>query len=144
MPDTDSVRLLRECDAGIKMGVGSIDDVSSYVSDEKLRQCLEESKRDHEILGDHLRERLDAYGDKGKDPNVAAQSMSWIKTNAKLVFDRSDSVIADLITDGCNMGVKSLRRYLNQYKAADDESRAIAKRLIAVERSLADNMVAYL
>ena len=70
--------------------------------------------------------------------------MSWIKTNAKLVFDRSDSVIADLITDGCNMGVKSLRRYLNQYKAADDESRAIAKRLIAVERSLADNMVAYL
>ena len=54
--------------------------------------------------------------------------MSWIKTNVKLVMDESDETIADLITDGCNMGVKSLNEYLNQYKAADEKTKDIAKR----------------
>jgi hypothetical protein len=45
--------------------------------------------------------------------------MSWMKTNMKLSMEDSDATIADLMTDGCNMGVKSLNRYLNQYKAAD-------------------------
>ena len=50
----------------------------------------------------------DEYHDDGKDPNPMAKGMSWIKTNVKLVIDESDNTIADLITDGCNMGVKSL------------------------------------
>jgi hypothetical protein len=49
----------------------------------------------------------------------------------------SDHVIADLITDGCNMGVKSLNRYLNQYKAADENTKDITKRLINLEEKLA-------
>ena len=41
------------------------------------------------------------------------------------------------MTDGCNMGVKSLSKYLNQYKAADEKSKALAKRLIRLEEQLA-------
>ena len=36
--------------------------------------------------------------------------MSWMKTNMKLAMDTSDAAIADLMTDGCNMGVKSLHK----------------------------------
>lgn len=32
MIEQDTIRLLRECDAGIKMGVSSIDEVLEYVS----------------------------------------------------------------------------------------------------------------
>lgn len=66
-----------------------------------------------------------------------AKSMSWIKTNVKLVMDESDETIADLMTDGCNMGVKSLNKYLNQYKAADEKTKDITKRLIDLEEKLA-------
>ena len=48
-----------------------------------------------------------------KEPNVMAQGMSWIKTNMRLAMNTSDETIAELMTDGCNMGVKSLSRYLN-------------------------------
>ncbi len=54
----------------------------------------------------------------------------------KLGMEESDGTIADLMTDGCNMGVKSLNRYLNQYKAADEVSKDIAKRLINLEEKL--------
>ena len=48
------------------------------------------------------------------------------------------------MTDGCNMGVKSLSRYLNQYAAADESSKGIAKRLISLESGLAQDMRQFL
>ena len=87
---------------------------------------------------------LDKYGDEGKNPNPIAQGMSHMKTGMKLGMDDSDQTIADLITDGCNMGVKSLSQYLNQYKAADDTSKNITKRLIALEERLAVDIRGFL
>ena len=48
------------------------------------------------------------------------------------------------MTDGCNMGVKSLARYLNQYEAADEFSKDIAKRLISLEEQLGADIRRYL
>ena len=73
-----------------------------------------------------------------------AKGMSWIKTNAKLAMEESDQTIADLMTDGCNMGVKSLRKYKNQYPAADAASKAIADRLIQEEEHLIKEVQSYL
>ena len=63
--------------------------------------------------------------------------MSWVKTNMMLTMNESDATIAELITDGCNMGVKSLNKYLNQYTDAGEEAKEIAKRLIQLESELA-------
>jgi hypothetical protein len=70
--------------------------------------------------------------------------MSWMKTNARLVMDESDHTIADIMIDGCHMGIKSLNRYLNQYEAADEDSKEIAKKLIHIEEELASEMFQYL
>ncbi len=144
MIEPDTIKLLRECDAGIKMGVTSIDDVLDYVSDDTLRNRLADCKREHDKLKDDIQFLLDKYHDDGKEPDLMAKGMSWMKTNVKLVMNESDETIADLMTDGCNMGVKSLNRYLNQYKAADEESKDITKRLIGLEEKLAVGMRGYL
>lgn len=136
MIEPDTIKLLRECDAGIKMGVSSIDDVVDYVHDKKLRNCLADCRDEHIKLKEEIQTLLDEYHDDGKDPNPMAKSMSWMKTNMKLVMDESDETITDLMTDGCNMGVKSLSKYLNQYKAADEKSKDITKRLINLEERL--------
>ncbi|MBE6750436.1 MAG: hypothetical protein E7560_04665 [Ruminococcaceae bacterium] len=137
MIEKDTVRLLRECDAGVKMGVSSIDDVLEYTSDRELKKLLSDCKDEHEKLNRELQELLEKYKDEGKEPNPIAKGMSWMKTNMKLTLNESDSTIADLITDGCNMGVKSLNKYLNEYKAADEVSKDICKRLINLEEKLA-------
>lgn len=137
MIESDTIKLLRECDAGIKMGVSSIDEVLGYVHDEGLEKCLTDCKDKHDALKNEIQTLLNRYHDEGKDPGPMAKSMSWMKTNMKLVMDESDETIADLMTDGCNMGVKSLNRYLNQYKAADEKTKDIAKKLINLEEKLA-------
>ena len=144
MVEQDTIRLLRECDAGVKMGVASIDDVLEYVSDGDFKKLLIRCKDEHIELNDKVQELLEKYHDDGKDPNPMAKGMSWMKTNMKLVMHESDATIADLMTDGCNMGVKSLHKYLNQYKAADEKSKDIAKKLINIEEKLAVDIRGYL
>lgn len=144
MIEQDTIKLLRECDAGVKMGVSSIDEVFQYVKSEELMKCLNACKDEHNKLDKELQELLDKYRDDGKEPNPIAKGMSWLKTNMKLSMNDSDHTIADLITDGCNMGVKSLNRYLNQYKAADEVSKDICKRLIKLEDKLCIQMREYL
>ena len=144
MVEQDTIRLLRECDAGIKMGVKSIDDVEKFVKSGTMKKLLNDSKDEHKRLEKEVEDMLDNYGDDGKDPNPIAKGMSWMKTNVKLSMNQSDKTVADLMTDGCNMGVKSLSGYLNQYEAASEKSKDIAKKLIAVEANLCESMRAYL
>lgn len=144
MVEQDTIKLLRECDAGVKMGVSSINEVLQYVNSDKLKKCLKDSLEENSRLDSKLQGLLDEYDDEGKDPNPIAKGMSWIKTNVKLAMDESDQTIAELMTDGCNMGVKSLSRYLNQYAAADEKSKDICKKLIAAEEKLAVQMREFL
>lgn len=144
MIEQDTVKLLRECDAGVEMGVASIDAVLDRVSSGALRQCLTECRREHQQLEQEIRTMLDRYHDEGKEPFPLAKGMSRVKVGVKMGMDPSDETIADLMTDGCNMGVKSLNRYLNEYKAADEVSKDIAKRLIHLEERLVEDIRKFL
>ena len=144
MVEQDTIKLLRECDAGVKMGISSIDDVLSYVREETFKKRLSDCKHEHEELDREIQDQLTKFHDDGKDPAPIAKGMSWMKTNMKLSMHHSDKTVADLMTDGCNMGVKSLSGYLTQYKAASEKSKDIAKKLIAIESELGENMRPYL
>ena len=142
--EDDTIKLLRECNAGIKMGVTSLNDVLDHVSDDHMRDILQESKKVHENLGNETHKYLNEYHDQGKEPAVTAKMMSWMKTNAKLGGEESDRTVADLITDGCNMGVKSLYRYLHQYPAASASVQKLAEKVIAEEEHMIKEMREYL
>lgn len=142
--DGDTIKLLRECDAGIKMGVSAIEEVFDDVKSDRLKNLLDDSKEQHQKLMSEIDELLDDHHDDGKEPNPMAKGMSWLKTNVKMMTDPSDSTIADLMTDGCNMGVKSLRKYLNQYQNADNKSKDITARLIRIESRLTNDMASFL
>ena len=144
MIEQDTIRLLRECDAGIKMGVSSIDEVLQSVEDRRMHDLLARCKAEHEKLKEELQAALDRFHDEGKNPNIMAKTMSTVKTNMEMMIDSTDSTIAGLMTDGCNMGVKSLSKYLNQYKAADESAKDLCKRLIAIEEQLAKDLRGYL
>ena len=144
MIEQDTIRLLRECDAGVKMGVSSIESVVERIKSDNFRRVLVESRHQHDKLDREIQQELARYQDDGKEPNPMAKGMSWMKTNAMLMMKPDDQTIADLMTDGCNMGVKSLHKYLNEYKAADEASKEIAKKLVNLEQKLAVDIRCYL
>ena len=144
MIEQDTIRLLRECDSGIKIGITSVDEVIDKARNQRLKQCLSEYKKDHEQLKEEMQGLLEDYHDDGKEPPQMAKGMAWVKTNVKMAVENSDATIADLMVDGCNMGVKTLSKYLNQYAAADEKSKDMAKKLIRLEERMSVDMRSFL
>ncbi len=144
MIEQDTIKLLRECDSGIKMGVSALDEVMDQVEDLHLRRQLTQCRAHHEALSHKAQCLLERYQDEGKDPPAMAKGMSWLKTNWKMAVDGSDHAIADLITDGCSQAAKTLVRYLHQYPAADQPSKALAAELVALEDELVKELRPYL
>lgn len=142
--EDDTIKLLRECNSGIKMGISSLEDVMDHVKDQHLKDLLIQSKETHSQLGSETHEYLLRCHDEGKDPGAMAKMMSWVKTNMKLGGEDSDRVVADLVTDGCNMGVKFLYKYLHQYQAADQDSKKLTEKIIRAEETLIKDLREYL
>ena len=137
---TDTINLLRECNAGIKMGEDAIKQLLPHAKSEDLRHTLEVCKNTHATLGDETHALLISYGADTKDPHPIVRAMSSMKICGTMLMKESDKSIAHLMTDGCDMGIKSLSSYLNKYKNADSGAKNIAKRLIASEEYLESKM----
>lgn len=144
MENLDTIHLLKECDAGTKMAVTSIDEVIDSISDGTLKKILESNKDEHTKIGNELHALLNENHCDEKDPNPMAKSMSWLKTNFKMTMEPGDAMAAELITEGCDMGIRSLYKYMNQYSAANETAKALCTKIITVEEKLRTDLRPYL
>lgn len=142
--EEDTINLLKECDEGIKMGITAIDDVIDKVENKEFKDKLINYKKDYNFLQDEIVKLLHDYNKNGKDVNPIAKGMSKMTTSIKVAFNHNDSTIADIITDGCNVGTKSLNKYLNEYINASDDSKELAKKLIRLMDNQTFDMRKYL
>ena len=132
----DTVELLKECDAGCKMAIDSMEQISKYVSDDKLKTIIQKYNDSHIKLEEDIHRLLNNIGEEDKEPNPIAKASSWIQSEVKMMMNCDAKQAAHLLTDGCNMGVKSLCEYKNQYKAADVKSVKICEKLCDIETKM--------
>ena len=144
MNPVDTVHLLKECDAGVKMAIASFDEVIGKVKEPELLKLLEKNKEEHIAYETECHNRLIVEGEEDKNPNPMAKAMSYMKINMKMLPEPTDHEIAELIFDGCNMGVKSLFKYLHQYKAASEEAKKLTEDIITSEESLRESLKEYI
>lgn len=140
----DTIKLLKECDAGVKMAIESFDEVLDAVENSELKKMIKESKNMHQKIGTEIDLLLSKIKEDGKEPSPMAKAMSWTKINMKIMADKTDKTIADLMTDGCNMGIKTLTKYKNEYAEADKKAVNITDRLIIIEKELENHLKKYL
>lgn len=144
MKNEDTIKLLKECDAGTKTAVNSINQVRDDTQSDGLKQLLQQNLKEHEEIGNKTHSLLNEYDESGKDPSTMARSMSWMTTSMKLMANNTDHTVADLMMDGCNMGIKKVSEYINKYQDASSESVDLAKRLIKTEQKFMDELRVYL
>lgn len=141
---TDDVELLKECDAGVKMGIEGIGNVMDDATDEDFKNLLKDYEGRHYKVSARIHEKLKSFGASEKEPNAFASSMSKMSTGMKMMMDNSDEKIADLMIDGCNMGIKSVSRYMNQYSGASRDTMDIANDVIVIEQNFMNDLRQYL
>ena len=144
MRQQDTNQLLRERNAGIKMAIDTIKEVLPNVKSQTLKEKLEKCEKEHERLGDETHSLLCQNRQSDEEPGMMAKGMSWMKTNMKMSLNPGDDTIADLISTGCDMGVRTLCRYLNRCKDASEQARSLVKRVIKVEEELSVELRTFL
>ena len=140
----DTVALLKECNAGCKSATNSLEQVKAYVKDRKLKELLEGYNRRHVALGDECHSLLEDYGAREKDPSPIPAAMAKMGTDIKLTINDDTSHIANLLADGCNMGIKSLAKYKNQYKNAGEDAVHITENLMALEMEMYNELLKFM
>ena len=140
----DTINLLKECNAGCKSATNSMEQVQQYINNENLKTLINEYNDKHIKLGDECHQMLNEIDEEEKDPNPMAKAFSWISTELKLMMNDNSHNIADLMIDGCNMGIKSVSEYINKYKTASSESMDLAKRLVKIEQEFMNKLLMYL
>lgn len=139
-----TIDLLKECNAGAKMAVASMKEMVDRIHDGQMKEIVLCSMEEHQKIGDATHEDLLNMGEGDKAPQPMAKAMSWLKTNVMLTMDPSDHEVANLMIDGCNMGIKSISEYLNRYKKANQKVRNQVQDLIKIEKELVDKLQVYL
>lgn len=142
--NSDTINLLKECNAGCKSATNSMEQVMEYVKDEKLREIISDYNKQHIEIGDKCHSMLNKYGSNEKDPQPMAKAISFITTEVKMMNDSSSKKAAEIMMDGCNMGIKKVSEYINKYSSANDESKKMADKIVKVEQSFVEELRSFL
>ena len=140
----DSINLLKECNAGCKSATNSMEQVEPFINNEELRSVIDKYNDKHIKIGDECHEMLNEMGEDEKDPHAIAKVFSWVSTEVKLMVNDDSSKIAQLMVDGCNMGIKSVSKYINQYKDTSKEIMTLAKNLVKIEQEFMDDLLVFI
>ena len=140
----DTIALLKECNAGCKSATNSMEQVRSYVKDERLKHLITHYNDRHIALGDECHVMLEELGQSEKDPSPIPAAMAKLSSTIKLTVNSDTSHVAELLADGCNMGVKSLAKYHNKYEQASPEAKRLASDLIKLELDMTRDLLAFI
>lgn len=142
--DQATSSLLKECSSGCLMAVDSMNQVSRFVTDEKLEQILISYKKKHEQLEQKAAGLLKTAGEEVKQPGMAASAFSWITTEVKMKLKQDAAQVSKLMMNGCNMGIQSISEAINQNQCASKESRSLAEELVKTEEDFMKDLQQFL
>lgn len=137
-------KLLEECSLGCKMAASSMEQVSKYITGDRLGDVIADYKEKHEQLGKKADHILQHVGEEPKEPGMAVSAYSWLTTEMKMKLNDDDAEISKIMMNGCNMGIQSISGFLNQYEDASQESKELARELVQTEESFMKDLKQFL
>ncbi len=126
-----------------KMGAEAIVNLLHRVTDEELKSELSLELARYEEFAADARKSLDEMGEEPEEEKMFSRLMAKMGVTMNTVIDKTSSHIAQMIIEGCVMGITDLQKRLNDggnYGKAEE----LAKKLIAFEEDTAERMRVYL
>ena len=136
----DNQRLLRESAMGCRCACDSIAIARRYAKDERMRELLSKYYVEHKSLGARAQALL---GHSYPRPTAMPLVMSKVHTSVSLTLRNDSPRVADLMLNGCNMGMKSIAGAKNKNPAATADAIAVANEIIRTEESMHREMLKF-
>ncbi len=140
----DTVSLLKETNAGCKSATNAIERIMPHISNPELRSLVQDYNARHATIGEACNKSLRHLGAEEKDPHPVSGAMANMGVSMGAAFNPRDTHLADMLADGCGMGIRQLSKYKNQYEHADSASLKLTDDLIQLEQSFFRDLLPYL
>ena len=140
----DTISLLKECDAGLIMATDSLTQAINYAKAHNFSNMLRKYYDEHQKIKIDVKTKLMENNEKEDKPSVVGRTAAKGMTSMKLMLNDTDEKIASLMIDGCNMGIKNVSRYMNQYGESEEEALRLANSIVVLEQNFANELRQYL
>ena len=140
----DTIKLLKDCDSGLVMAISSLKHVKHEAKADNFTNMLDKYYKNHMRIKKDIDKKLIEYNTTTDDINPFAEAMANMKITLKLTTNHTDNKIADLMIDGCNMGIKSVSKYMNKYSNAKQDIMQLANDIVVLEQNFSNELRQYL
>ncbi|MBQ7380876.1 MAG: hypothetical protein IJW69_02200 [Clostridia bacterium] len=135
--------LYQEIYRGCKMGGESIVNLLPKVNDEGLKSELTAQLERYEEFASKAREQLFDMDKTPKEENLLTKLSSKMGVMMNTMIDATSSHIAQMIIEGCSMGITELIKAIHAHDEKDDAEK-LAREVVSFEESCTENMKKYL
>ena len=126
-----------------KMGADAIINLLHRVTDEGLKTELSSELSRYSEFAENARQALAEMGEVPEEEGMVSRLMAKMGVTMNTVIDKTSSHIAQMIIEGCVMGITDLQKRLNDGRNYG-KAEQLAKKLIDFEEDTATRMRAYL
>ena len=126
-----------------KMGADAIINLLHRVTDEGLKTELSSELSRYGEFAENARQALAEMGEVPEEEGMVSRLMAKMGVTMNTVIDKTSSHIAQMIIEGCVMGITDLQKRLNDGRNYG-KAEQLAKKLIDFEEDTATRMRAYL
>lgn len=131
----ETSKLLNEVHNGLKMGISATELLIKKTKDPIFKEVLIQQLNQYKKIDKTSLHKLYLYDVKPKNPSIVSKSMLWMGVNMATLFHRKNQDIADLLVEGNEMGIRSIRKILVEHQTSDDEDKKIAYQVITMQQN---------
>ena len=141
---TQDVKVLNEIYQGCEMGIDALDQIIPKIHDDTLKKELNEHQKDLKQLKAEIYEFSSNHNEEMESSSMWKEIMLKGSTKLNLLVDETKSHIAEMLIQGGNMGIISIRKLLNEAEELDMKVKRFAEKFIDLEEQNNEKMKAYL
>lgn len=127
-----------------RMGAETLDNLLSKTDGSKIEDELMREKRVYREFQNKTDKIIKERNESPKPINKAQKRMAKMGIDMNIMFDRSDSHLADIVIQGNNMGIIGMSKTINSHKNADEDISDLAYELVDIQRKNIDNLLKFL
>ena len=113
---TKEAEMLEQLYKNVKMGSDSIVKLLPKVSDGKFKTDITDQLNGYESLASKIKAHLKNMGVEAKEENAMVKLWSNIGISVNAMMDSTDSHLAQMISEGSNMGITDSIKLLREYE----------------------------
>lgn len=144
MNNQHTMDLLSEIYRGAKMGVQSINNLLTKVSDNKIYDELKYQLYSYEEIANEAYGEIIRRNGEPKDLSTLNKISAKMSIGINTFINSNPSHIADMMIKGNTMGVTEIIRKMHSLKGVDDNIRNLAERFLKLEEDNIDRLKKYL